>query len=213
MKSKRVPRGTWEIADVAAQVETASGVDRFRERRDTLQYFYNSPPERAYVKEACGTGKKSIPIMFIGDQGLGTNARIKGHVKGVATKIRKEHHLHTVVVMTSEYRTSQTCGWCLGPVVRPRATILKDGKKKKRSVHGASLCMNTKCPLYRAGRAVQGRDYMAAICIALNGISRVIDGIHLSPFTRHSAALHMLNTSNSPDIIGNNWTSQLCIFQ
>ncbi|KAL1928005.1 hypothetical protein VTP01DRAFT_3410 [Rhizomucor pusillus] len=65
--------------------------------------------------------------MFIGDQGLGTNARIKGHVKRVATKIRKEHHLHTVVVKTSEYRTSQTCGWCLGPVVRPRATILKDG--------------------------------------------------------------------------------------
>ncbi|KAL1935027.1 hypothetical protein VTP01DRAFT_4167, partial [Rhizomucor pusillus] len=177
MKSKRVPRGTWEIADVAAQVKTASGVDRSHEHRDTLQYFYNSSAEnqakwsqelalkkaysqegsreRAYVKEACGTGKKSIPIMFNGDQGLGTNARLKRHVKGVVKKIRKEHHLHTVVAMTSEYRTSQACGWCLGPVVRPRATILKDGKKKKRSVHGASLCMNTKCLLYRAGRAVQ----------------------------------------------------------
>ncbi|KAL1926016.1 hypothetical protein VTP01DRAFT_7109 [Rhizomucor pusillus] len=210
----------------AKSVEDVSNWQKiFRKHRDTLPYFYNSPAEnqakwsqelalkkaysqeasreRAYVKEACGTGRKSIPIMFIGDQGLGTNARINGHVKGVATKIRKEHHLHTVVVMTSEYRTSQTCGWCLGPVVRPRATILKDGKEKKRSFQGAFLCMNSKCPLYSAGRAVQSRDYMAAICIALNGISRVIDGIHLSPFTRHSAALHMLNTSNSPDIVGN----------
>ncbi|KAL1929966.1 hypothetical protein VTP01DRAFT_1120 [Rhizomucor pusillus] len=154
----------------AKSVEDVSNWQKmFREHRDTLQYFYNSPAEnrakcsqelarkkaysqeasreKAYVKEACGTGKKSIPIMFIGDQGLGTNTRLNGHVKGVATKIRKEHHLHTVVAMTSEYRTSQTCDWCLGPVVGPKATILKDGKKKKRYVsfsktHSAEMSGN-----------------------------------------------------------------------
>lgn len=127
---------------------------------------------------------------------------LKDHPKGAATKIRKDHQQRAVVAMTSEYRSSQTCGGCFGPVVRQRATIFNNRKKQTKSVNDASQCFNTKCPLCQSGFAVQDRDTVAALCIALNGIRKAMDNKSLLPFTRNSAAIKMLNRNSTPEFVG-----------
>ncbi|KAI8393297.1 uncharacterized protein BYT42DRAFT_550568 [Radiomyces spectabilis] len=115
-----------------------------------------------------------------------SNAKRRG-----GKKLRKEHSQHAVVGMTNEFRSSQTCMGCFGPVIRPNRKAVGAGSKI-RSVHGSSLCMNIDCPLYRTGRATQNRDTQAATCIALAGASFLLDGMKLHPFSKNSAMNHML---------------------
>lgn len=153
--------------------------------------------ERKALKQAAGS-RRSVLIMLIGDQGTAVGSSIKGHAKRGGSKLRAEHRQDATVGITSEFRSSQTCPACFDPVMRPKATVEKDGRKVKKATNGASLCMNPKCPLYRSGLSMQNRDVQAATCIALIGASRLLLGETLAPFDRNSAACKMLNTNIEP---------------
>lgn len=75
--------------------------------------------------------------------------------------------------------------------MRPKAR--KSGVKRKKSIKGASVCMNVKCPLYLAGRATQNRDAQAAMCIALAGASLSLTGETMHPFSADAALRTELN--------------------
>lgn len=136
--------------------------------------------------------------MCIGREGTGVGSPIRGHARRGGSKLRDDHRQHGVVALTNEYRTSQTCAYCLGPVTRPKATVIRNGRKVQKSTNGASNCMNISCPLYRTGRTTQNRDVQAALCIALAGASFLLTGKTLHPFFKNSAALRQLNPNPTP---------------
>ncbi|KAG0168354.1 hypothetical protein DFQ29_010183 [Apophysomyces sp. BC1021] len=132
----------------------------------------------------------SVPVLLTGAAGTGFGSRLKGHLKRGGSRIKADHHQHALLGMTNEYRSSQTCVGCYGPIMRQKAS--RASSKGERSVNGASLCMNIECPPYRAGQATQNRDIQAAMCIALAGASLLLTGETLHPFTRYSATIRKL---------------------
>lgn len=183
---------------------TARSVDELFERheacrstRDTLRSFYYS--DRASTEKRTQEKQKSkvydrlarkeredisaasskdgaVPVMMIGTQGTCVGSTIKKHLRWGGKQLRKRHRRYTVVAMTNEYRPSQTCVGCFGSVVRPSGRKMIDGKLKTVPVNGASICFNTKCPMYRKSINTQNRDTEAAVCIALAGASQLLAG-------------------------------------
>lgn len=98
--------------------------------------------------------------------------------------MRRRHRRYAVVAITDEFKSSQTCATCFSALVRPKCLKLIKGAYRRRSTNGSSLCMNRKCQSYLAGRNTRNRDVEAAKCIALAGISRMLTGRTLPPFSR-----------------------------
>lgn len=135
--------------------------------------------ERKFILRDCKS-RKSLPIMCIGNAGTGIGSSIKGFNRRGGKWLRNRHARYTTVAITNEHRTSQTCVFCFGQVIRPS----KEGMKKKNN--GASRCLNPDCPSFFFGRAIQGRDPQAAVAIALAGISTMILKRPFEPFNpRH----------------------------
>ncbi|KAF9536698.1 hypothetical protein BGW38_010136, partial [Lunasporangiospora selenospora] len=90
---------------------------------------------------------------------------------------------YSVVGMTNEYRTSQTCSCCYQQLRRARARRSVSGKTKTVRLHGAMECVNPHCESVKAGHTIKSRDLNAAICIAIAGGSAVLQHSTLKPFS------------------------------
>lgn len=130
--------------------------------------------ERAFVKKQSGDGDV-FPIHCIGNQGTGVGSTIKGFNRRGGRWLIEKHGRYGTVAITNEFRTSQTCIFCFGQVIRPQKG---DGKKD----NGSSRCLNPDCPSYVHGKAIQGRDVQASVAIALAGISTMMSSQPLHPF-------------------------------
>jgi hypothetical protein len=51
----------------------------------------------------------SLQVMCVGTIGTGAGTRIGGHLRYGGGKLRERHRRYTIVAMTNEYKTSQTC--------------------------------------------------------------------------------------------------------
>jgi hypothetical protein len=135
--------------------------------------------ERKYVVQAA-KDETGPPIRIV-KAATGVGLRIEGHTKRGGTKMRQRHRRYTIVSMTNEHRSSQTCIFCFQQVQRPKTRKLK-GKWKPVFVNGSSLCMNAQCLAYRHGCNTRNRDTQAAFANALAGVSRISTGQTLKPF-------------------------------
>lgn len=154
---------------------------RTQEMITSKVYDQIAAKERKYVVQAA-KGETAPPILCIGKAGTGVGLRIGGHTKRGGTKMRQRHRRYTIVSMTNEHRSSQTCVFCFQQVQRPKTRKLVKGKWKSVSVNGSSLCMNPQCLAYRHGCNTRNRDTQAAFAIALAGVSRISTGQTLEPF-------------------------------
>lgn len=164
--------------------------------------------ERRFLQEDGG----SISLLCTGLAGTGVGSTIKGYARRGSRKLRDEHRQHGIVALVNEYHTSLTCPFCLDPIIHPKAMRNRDNKKK--TINGASVCLNTSCILYRTGFSTQNRDTMAALCIALSGASFLLDDKTMHQFSPNSAVLQKLNQSFTPHIGKSTdysfvWTSEL----
>ncbi|CAO3655061.1 unnamed protein product [Mucor fragilis] len=128
--------------------------------------------ERAF----CTGGRPQTCLtMFIGDRGLCVGSRLKGHLKYGGKWKPRLHQAVATVCTTNEHKTSQTCIYCFGPTSHPTQTIkAKDGRTKTKSIHGAFLCLNPNCVSVVNSRAIQSRDKMSALAIAVSGLSSLL---------------------------------------
>ena len=129
--------------------------------------------ERTYVDPSSVAHK--VSLMCIGDGGTGVGSHIKGHLRRGGKWLQRLHAHNTIVAITNEHRSSQTCVFCFDQVTRP---LTSNGRK----IYGVSRCMNSGCLAFQTGRACQGRDTQASLAIALAGLSTMIDGQTLAPF-------------------------------
>jgi hypothetical protein len=67
----------------------------------------------------------------------------------------REHTQHAEVVVTDEYRTSQSCYCCHEQMYLVPAIRVVDGKPKRMSTHGSMRCHNPLCALVWSGAATQ----------------------------------------------------------
>ncbi|KAK3821191.1 MAG: hypothetical protein J3Q66DRAFT_280018 [Benniella sp.] len=134
--------------------------------------------------------------MLIGDAGTGVGSRIGGHVRRGGKKMRVEHMKHTVVGITSEYRTSQTCAVCFQQLHQARYRRTINGEERIVSVHGAMECQNPDCPSFLQGRSIKPRDVNAAMNIAMAGASTLLHNRELPPFSRSAQTK---NTGQIPE--------------
>ncbi|KAJ2958889.1 hypothetical protein NQZ79_g5568 [Umbelopsis isabellina] len=143
--------------------------------------------ERRFIAGHSKGKKTPCAAMCIGQAGTGVGSRIGGHQRYGGSQLRRRHRRYAVVAMTNEHNSSQTCSVCMSPVVRPQQRIQIKGKWRTRSVNGSSVCFNTNCPSYKSGCNTKNRDVEAAVCIALAGVSTMLSGHTLPPFTRNTS--------------------------
>jgi hypothetical protein len=69
--------------------------------------------QRKYVVQAA-KGQTAPPILCIdiGTAGTGVGSWIGGHTKREGKKLGQRHRRYTIVSMTNEHRSSQTCVFC-----------------------------------------------------------------------------------------------------
>jgi hypothetical protein len=154
---------------------------RVQEFRTKATYDRLAAAERAVIKDAAQC-TEAVPVLCIGTAGTGVGSRIRGNARRGGKKLRGCHKRYTVVAMTNEFRTSQTCVYCFQQLRRPQAKRMVNGVIKAKSITGSSLCMNPNCISYKCGLNTQNRDVEAAFAIALSGVSRLLAGRPLSPF-------------------------------
>ncbi|KAI8097363.1 uncharacterized protein BX664DRAFT_383664 [Halteromyces radiatus] len=118
--------------------------------------------------------------MTIGDRGTSTGSWIGGQRELASYRI---HERRGVVAITNEHRSSQTCVSCYQKVVRPKRTVVKDGKQYIKNNDGTSLCVNPRCIAVKKGKDVQGSDRMASVAICLAGVHGIKTGQALPPFS------------------------------
>lgn len=130
--------------------------------------------ERAYIQDQSQC-KLPFVVFCIGNAGMGIGSQIKGFNRRGGRWIQKLHGRYAIVAITNEFRTSQTCVFCYGQVIRPLNSV---GKKN----NGSSRCMNPKCISFMQGRAIRGRDAQASVAIAIAGTSALITKKTMEPF-------------------------------
>jgi hypothetical protein len=115
----------------------------------------------------------SIPLMFVGTQGVCNGSRIGGHLKFGGKRV-VEQHLQTVpVLMTGEHMTSKTCPFCFRLVHLVKELRVVNGSEKLVTINGAIQCDNPDCSSFQAGYCRRGRDTNACINIAIAGFSQL----------------------------------------
>jgi hypothetical protein len=124
-------------------------------------------------------------VMGIGICGTGVGSRIKGHLRLGGGQMRRRHRRYEVVSMTDEYRTSQTCATCFGQVVRPAQLKTVNGRSKRVTCNGGSICMNSSCPSYQTGTNTRNRDVEAAKCIAIASTCQILKGSRPLPLAKN----------------------------
>lgn len=122
--------------------------------------------------------------MCIGLAGTGVGSRLKGRLRRGGMWHRKQHLQAGPVIVQDEFRTSQTCMTCFSPLIKMPATIIKDGKKTKRTVNGALTCINQQCDSFKKGTNTFSRDALSAKAMAVNGATMMLskDKRPLPPF-------------------------------
>ena len=128
------------------------------------------------------TGETTPSILCIGTGSTEVGLRIRGHTKRGGAKMGQRHTRFTIVSITNEHRSSQTCVFCFQQVQRPKARKVVKEKWKPVSVNGSFLCMNPQCLANRHGCNTSNRDTQVALAIALAGVSRISTGQILEPF-------------------------------
>ena len=113
-------------------------------------------------------------VMGIGICGTGVGSRIKGHLRLGGGQMRRRHRRYEVVSMTDEYRTSQTCATCFGQVVRPAQLKTVNGRSKRVTCNGGSICMNSSCPSYQTGTKTCNSGAEVAKCIAIASTCQIL---------------------------------------
>ncbi|KAG0041716.1 hypothetical protein BGZ83_001405, partial [Gryganskiella cystojenkinii] len=114
-----------------------------------------------------------LPVLFLGDQGMCINSRLKG-IRMTGNTVPAEHAHYIPVCNTSEHRTSKVCifcGWLTRQARGYKHVKDSEGKLMRRLVwiNGAIECVNKNCIAVRAGYTIRGRDTNAAINILVNG--------------------------------------------
>jgi hypothetical protein len=162
------------------------GLHHFPQRTPTgLQYPSTCPKQEFQV----------IPMLFVGTAGVGTGARLGGHLKYGGGRLLEQHRQTAPVLMTGENMTSKVCPLCFSLVRLSKATREVKGTRKLVSVHGSVECTNPSCESFAVGYCRRGRDSNASINIALAGFSQLTSPLRntLPPyktFTRPSGATH-----------------------
>ncbi|ORY98758.1 hypothetical protein BCR43DRAFT_512932 [Syncephalastrum racemosum] len=180
-----------------------------------LRSFYESPRHlkesytreiflrRTYQKLAAkesrfarkSSNRKAIPIRCVGNKGTGVGSSLRGRLRYGGKQLRSYEAQNTVVAITDEHRTSKTCAECLGAAIRP---TYRYGTTRKANL-GAARCLNSQCPLVRAGMGTQGRDSMAARCIARAGKDWIMQGQAPLPFNKEANIKALLkHAANDP---------------
>jgi hypothetical protein len=156
---------------------------RAQELQTSQVYDMIAAKERDWV---AGVSQKprAIPVMVIGIAGTGVGSIIKRHARRGGKQLRRRHRRYTPVVMTDEYKTSQTCIACFGKLVRPNISKMIKGELKPHRCNGSSICFNPQCPSYKSGVNTQNRDTEASVCISIAGVSQMYTKNRLPPFTR-----------------------------
>ena len=157
--------------------------------RSNQRYAYELTIKR-YVDRLCSRErcdskifKNNYLIMFIGDRGEGVGSRMKGFLKYGGKWKPNIHSRYTTVCITNEYNTSQTCLFCYNKLLHPKKVLIKkDGSKFIKSINGSSYCVNNICPLVQQQRAIQPRDRLRSLAIAISGFSTLVFGEAVPPF-------------------------------
>ncbi|KAI8375463.1 hypothetical protein BD560DRAFT_464335, partial [Blakeslea trispora] len=88
---------------------------------------------------------------------------------------KQDNHAHcTIVSITNENSTSQTCVYCFHKLQHPKQLIQAKGKTVYRNMKGAFHCLNPECPSVRNGLRVNARDKLSALAIAISGITTLL---------------------------------------
>lgn len=122
--------------------------------------------------------------MFIGDRGTGVGSSIKGFRK-YGGKWKEKIHAESVnVCVTNENLTSQTCVFCFGLLSHPRIKKqAKNGKIYTRTINGSMYCTNPACISVIKKQAIKARDSLSALAIGLVGLTTILFGAPLPPFS------------------------------
>jgi hypothetical protein len=123
--------------------------------------------------------------MLIGDRGFGYGSRITGFNRYGGKWKRKIHSNYTTVAITNEYKTSQTCVYCFGPIIHPKQRVKKKDKFVLKECNGAMQCINPNCISVKKGKAIQSRDKVSAMAIAISGLTKLLFNKPLPAFSTH----------------------------
>jgi hypothetical protein len=88
------------------------------------------------------------------------------------------------VCITSEYRTSQTCRFCIEQLEHPQLIENKNGKIIKKSKKGSLMCVNLDCVSVKYGRSTKSRDALSSLAIGLSGLTSCILGMPIPHFSQ-----------------------------
>ena len=103
--------------------------------------------------------------------------------------LRQNHYRFLPTVIVDEYRTSQTCAYCVMQVYRPKSA---NGNASR----GACMCINPHCISFKHGRSISGRDTMAAANIAIKGFAATQE-ISIPSMDRHAGS-HLASKMTPP---------------
>jgi hypothetical protein len=67
--------------------------------------------------------------------------------------------------------------------VRPQVKVIVKGEMKTKSMQGSSICYNSNCSSYKLGSNIKNRDVEATVNIALAGLTTLLTGNTLPPFS------------------------------
>lgn len=133
----------------------------------------NSTGSFSYRSVDCPLVRPAVlPIMSIGDSGIGINSRLGGHCRGAGHYLRKEHRRYCSILWTPEFRTSKLCSICFELVHLAKARRRIGDKWKTMRINGAMVCSNPECRGHKCGHTIRGRDTQATVNICLVGLSR-----------------------------------------
>lgn len=123
-----------------------------------------------------GFSPRYTPIRrFIGEAGNCVGSRLRGHPKRGGKWLRERHRRYATVIMTDEYRSSQTYPFCYGPISHPKVRN------------------DRVCPLYNEGACLQNRNAMIATRICLTGASKVLHGETIAPLSKQTVIKKLYN--------------------
>ncbi|CEG74498.1 hypothetical protein RMATCC62417_09702 [Rhizopus microsporus] len=134
-----IGRKVMETEALLSKFDTTSA--RNLEHKHIIRNCYYSPSRlkqkrayelqtRKYTNRLCSderryatSSRKVMPIMFVGDCGLGIDSRIKGYMRYGGHWKPLKHSLYTSVCITNEHNTSQTCIYCFQKLPHPVQTV------------------------------------------------------------------------------------------